>query len=610
MYERNSSPNSSLSPTERRGKEILKVIQNHRTEVDAEAKEWAKDLLAYRNKFWVGNKINQNDGPHGTTMQAPYLHSFTDVMVSNIVPPHPAVDIRTRRTAKKDAAKLRSFYVNDLMDKDNAVWKLRRAAALTSIMGRTAIKMVWSSKRSRPRCRVVPANRFYFDSSAEEWDDIRYAIEVVPMTQKEIMGLVKKSGSKKEGIYKSTLMDELKGEFKPLPTWVDDPTGKQEASRKGDNYIVVYEYYDFVEKKMYHMLDGRNEPIFTGDLPYPHLENPFYLVSLLDNLTDLGGLSHAQMIREPVSRLNELMTMAFEHTKLLAPTLFIHKNRIDNVDDFVTALSQKESVDEAILVETLRKYNIADVLEWSRTPQVPFDYSRMSDVLQELIEFTLALPTYSRGQVGNADVATELALVDTAQKTRNAPLQGVVNKTMAWMAQAYLAISSHYIDEEGVAEIWLKVGDGSTDVKASTQNLDLMSQDGAWDYDFKAFPYNAAEDNSTVRLKKFEAFQDLLLNSEHVDTRDTILEVLDALGMGHLAKDLAEIEKEQAAMAAAQAPPPGGEMDPAAMGLDPNAVASMPAEMAGAAGGEILAPGGEDLQLPLPMASGGSIPIA
>ena len=123
MYERNSSPNASLTPAERRGKEILTVIQNHRTEVDAEAKEWAKDLLAYRNKFWKGHKIDQNEGPNGTTMQAPYLHSFTDVMVSNIVPPHPAVDIRTRRTAKKDAAKLRSFYVNDLMDKDNAVNK-------------------------------------------------------------------------------------------------------------------------------------------------------------------------------------------------------------------------------------------------------------------------------------------------------------------------------------------------------------------------------------------------------------------------------------------------------------------------------------------------------
>ncbi len=180
---------------------------------------------------------------------------------------------------------------------------------------------------------------------------------------------------------------------------------------------------------------------------------------------------------------------------------------------------------------------------------------------------------------------------------------------MAWMAQAYLAISSHYIDEEGVAEIWLKVGDGSTDVKASTQNLDLMSKDGAWDYDFKAFPYNAAEDNSTVRLKKFEAFQDLLLNSEHVDTRDTILEVLDALGMGHLAKELAEIEKEQAAMAAAQAPP-GGEMDPAAMGLDPNAAASMPPEMAGAAGGRFWPPAERTCQAPLPMASGGTIPIA
>jgi len=611
MQSNNDSPLSShLSPAEQRGKALLRVVKNHRDEIEKEALEWRKDLLAYRNKFWDASKQGTDDGPNGLTLQTPYLHSFTDVMVSNIVPPHPAVDIRTRRQSKRDAAKLRTFFVNDMMDKDKAAWKLRRAASLTSIMGRSILKMVWSDKRSRPRCRVVPANRFYFDSSAEEWDDIRYAVEVVPMTKAEMRPLVKKRGKlkrgQKEGIYDADLLDDLKAEFKPLPTWVDDPTGQQEASRKADDYIVVYEYYDFVEKKMYHLVDGRKEPIFKGELPYPHLPNPFHLVSLLDNLTDLGGLSHAQMIREPVSRLNELMTMAFEHTKMLAPTLFVHKDRVDNVEEFVTAMANKKSVNEAIAVETGRQYNVRDVLEWSQTPQVPFDYSRMNGVLQEVIEFTLALPSYSRGQVGNADVATELALIDTAQKTRNAPLQGLMNDAMAWMAQAYLSVASHYLHQEDVQEIWLRVGDGSTDVKATTKNLDLMSVDGAWDYDFKAYPYNAADDNSTVRLKKFEAFQNLLLNSEMVDQVDLMREVLDALGMSHVAKDVEDLQEEQAAAAAAEAPPAGA---PPVGSMD-DVVPGMPSEMEGAAGGQILAAGGEDIQAGLPIASGGTLPAA
>ena len=92
----------NLSALEVRGKDILGRIANHRNEVEEEAMEWKKDLLAYRNKFWDVTKGAPDDGPEGTTIQAPYLHSFTDVMVSNIVPPNPAVDIRTRRAAKKD----------------------------------------------------------------------------------------------------------------------------------------------------------------------------------------------------------------------------------------------------------------------------------------------------------------------------------------------------------------------------------------------------------------------------------------------------------------------------------------------------------------------------
>lgn len=596
-YTRAPSP-KNMSAKEKLGYGMLAQISLHKEENERDAREWRRDMLAYRNKFWAPSKDYTDDGPDGSTLQAPYLHSFTDVMVSNIVPPRPAVDIRTRRNAKKEAAKLRTFFVKDMMEKDKVSWKLRRAAALASIMGRSIVKMVWSDKRSRPRARIIPANRFYFDTSAEEWDDIRYAVEVVPLSKPEFQRMCKKSGPGKGGTYPAGLVEELKGEFRALPDWVDDPTGKIEASRKAQDYILVYEYYDFVSKKVYHLVEGRNEPIFQGALPYPHLPNPYHLVTLLDNLTDLGGLSHAQMIREPVSRLNELMTMAFEHTRMLVPTLFLHKDRIDNVEEVVTALDEKRSVNEAIAVETGRQYNMSDVMEWSQTPHVPFDYQRMADVIQELIEFTLALPTYSRGQVGNADVATELALVDTAQKTRNAPLQGVMNETMAWMAHAYLAVASHYLDNDDVSTVYLSVGTGETDVEATVENLDLVSEDGQWDYDFKAFPYNASDDNSTVRLKKFEAFQDLLLNSEMVDQVDLMLEVLEALGMSHVAKDIEELRAAQAA------PPAGAPVE----GQLPGGIPGMPAEMEGAVGGENLAPGGPDIEPELPLASGGTLP--
>lgn len=588
----------NLSAAEKVGKKWCQRIKSHRSETAAEEKEWKKDFQSYRAKHWHAHK-ETDPGPMGSDLQVPYLNSFVDVMISNIVPPHPACNIRTRRKAKKDAAKIRTVYANDLLAKDSAPWKLRRASALTAIQGRSALKMVWSSKRQRPRARVIPANRFYFDSSAEEWDDIRYFIEVVPMRKEEIERASKNSNPKnKDGVYKKGLAEELKGEFKPLPSWVDDPAKPTGASRKDDEYIIVYEVHDFETKKMHHIIEDRFEPIFTSDLPYPRLQNPFHLISFLDNLTDLCGNSHAQMIREPVNRLNELMTMTFEHARMLVPTLFVHSERVDSPDELIEAMDKKTSANQAILVETSKRYDMSDVLEWSQTPHVPADYTRLTGTLQELIEFILALPAYSRGQVGNADIATELALVDTAQKTRNAPLQATINKAIEWMANAYLAVSSHYLEEADIQEIWLKLGDGEEETQATLESLDLASKDGLWDYDFRAFPYNASEDNSTVRLKKFESFQGFLDQNPDVDRRKVTEAVLEALGMDYALLDPEEAAAIAQASQQAQAGP-----------LDPNANGLMPTEMEGAEGGEILAPGGEDLQPELPLASGGTLSV-
>ena len=611
MYnsDKNSRNDSNLSADEKVGQKWCQRIKSHRAEVQVEAKEWKKDFSSYRAKHWHAHK-DTDQGPQGSDLQVPYLNSFVDVMISNIVPPHPACDIRTRRKAKKASAKLRTVYANDLLSKDSASWKLRRASALTAIQGRCALKMVWSSKRQRPRCRVIPANRFYFDSSAEEWDDIRYFIEVVPMRKEEVRRASKNSNPKnKDGAYKKGTVERLEGEFKPLPSWVDDPAkAATAASRQNEEYLIVYEVHDFESGKMYHIVEGQFEPLFISDLPYPRLKNPFHLISFLDNLTDLAGNSHAQMIREPVNRLNELMTMTFEHTRMLVPTLFVHAERVDAPDEIIEALDKKTSANQAILVETAKRYDMRDVLEWGQTPQVPPDYTRLSSVLQETIEVILALPAYSRGQVGNADVATELALVDTAQKTRNAPLQGTMNRAIEWMTQAYLAVSSHYLEDEQVQEIWLKLGDGEDETQATLETLDLSSEDGLWDYDFRSYPYNASEDNSTVRLKKFEAFRADLRENPDVDQRKISEAILEALGMEYALVDMEEVQAAAAAQAA-QGGMPGAPPVPGAP-LDPNASGLMPPEMEGAAGGEILAGGGEDLQPELPMASGGTIPLA
>lgn len=595
------------------------VIKAHKARHSKQSKEWEKDMRMYKGEAWGSNA---DDGSTtvpeshahvakatGTTVQYPYSYAFTDVLVSNIVPPNPACDIRARREELAETAKIRSQLVNDVIEKDNITWKLWRAATLASVQPRAALKAVWSEKRKRPKFRVIPAGRFWFDMNAEEWADIRYFIEIVPITKGDFESRVKKRGrgKSKKALYPAGLDKDKDIKWEKYPAWLDskDTTGilDDDASTSRDAYkwTVIYEIYDFRAKKLIHCIEGRKAPILVGELPYPTLENPFWLISFNDDLLSLGGFSDSAMIREPLDRLNELATLRLEHAKMSLPRMIVHKERVDAPEDFVTALARQTSPRQAVMVETLSRYNIGDVIEYSQAPTLSVDWISSMNDIRQLVEFILALPTYARGEVGKADVATELALVDTAQKTRNARRQKVIYQAVEWMAGAILSLFRLYLSEDEETQIYLRLDDETTKI-ASLKSMDLISEDNPWDYDFKAHPYNAAEDNSTVRLKKVEAFLAFLAQDPNVDKRKLAREVLEALNMEHLLGT-------QQTMGA---PVPGSPGTPPAPGGSPLApmAPGMPAEMAPLVQGGNMPAGGEDIQAPLPAASGGQLPVA
>lgn len=581
-------------------KHFLSVIRQNKAQHAKNMRSWKQDLATYRGQYWEGDAESDE-----TSIQFPYSYAFTDVLVSNIVPPNPACDVQSRRTSLQATAQVRSALINDVMDKDGTTSKLWRAATLSSVLPRSALKAVFSKKRARPRFRVLPCTRFWYDTSAEEWEDIRWFIEINPMTRAELNARAKNKGRGKKGLYPMKTVESL--DFQKFPSWVEDITASNgsevDAARDSYEYVVVYEIYDLVSKKLIHIVDGEETALLVGPLPYPTLECPFWLISYNDNLTDLGGFSDSSIIREPLERLNSLATLAYEHTAMSLPRMMVHKDRIDNPEKFVNAIGTQKRPRDAVLVETSSpKWDIKDVVEYSTPPMLSPDWTKMQEDLRQVIEFILALPAYSRGQVGNADVATELALVDTAQKTRNQRRQKIIYQAIEWMARAILKLFQLYLSEEEESQIYLKIRDDKEQV-ANLSTLGLEAEDTPWDYDYSAHPYNAAEDNSVVRLKKIEAFLQFMLGSPHVDARLLSKEILEDLGLGHLLKSAEAVQQEQAASQAGAPGAPGG--DPLA-----EATPGMPQELADTSGGELPIAEGSSVEAPLPPASGGAIPVA
>jgi len=582
------------------------VIKHHKAQHKANLAGWNKDIAAYRGDFWGENTDDETEA----TVQWPYMYAFVDVLVSNIVPPNPACDIRARRQALSATAEVRSHLVRDVFEKDRLTSKLWRAAAQTSLLRESFLKIVYSKKRQRPRFRVVPPTRIWYDKNAEEWDDIRYLIEAVPLTRAEFLSRCKSKGRGKDAKAKYDMKhrEETANLFKAYPSWLETDTKGEdtdiETSRKSYTYAVVYEVYDFVAKKFYHLMEGYDEPLLDGALPFPTQENPYWRISFNDGLFGLLSFSDASMVREPLARLNQLSTMSHEHVMAAMPRPVAVLDRVDNPDELLSAWSKWRGPSELIQAKiSSSKYNINDVIQWSQGNPLPIDFVNRMDAMQQLLEFILALPAYSRGQVGRADVATELALVDTAQKTRNARRQKEIYDAIEWAAQSTIRLFGLYLSEKDEEAIYLKMDKGGEKV-ATLKTLGLETKDGAWDFDYSAHPYNAAEDNSTVQLKKIEAFADLLFGGNpNVDQELVVKELLRALNWSHVFQE-------------SKPPPPPGMGPGMGPGMPGNAPASpldasapgVPDEMQPILQGGGVGAGGEELAPPLPEASGGAAP--
>lgn len=575
------------------------VIKHHKAQHKPNLEEWKKDIDAYRGNFWGDN----TDGETESTVQWPYMYAFVDVLVSNIVPPSPACDIRARRQALSATAEVRSQLVRDVFDKDRLTAKLWRAAAQTSLLRESFLKVVYSRKRQRPRFRVVPPTRLWYDKNAEEWDDIRYLIEAVPVTRAEFLSRCKSKGRGRDAKAKYDMKhrEETEKLFTAFPSWLETPKKGEdkdlETSRQAYTFAVIYEVYDFVGKKFYHLMEGYDETLLDGPLPFPTQENPYWRLSFNDGLFGLLSFSDASMIREPLARLNQLSTLSHEHAVASLPRPVFVPSRVDDPKDLVEAWGSWSGASDLIQAKiSSSKYNINDVIQWSQGNPLPIDFVNRMDAMQQLMEFILALPAYSRGQVGRADVATELALVDTAQKTRNARRQKVIYDAIEWAAQSVIRLFGLYLSERDEEAIYLKMDKGGEQV-ATLKTLGLETKDGAWDFDYSAHPYNAAEDNSTVQLKKIEAFADLLFSGNpNVDQKLVVKELLRALNMSHVFQE---------GQPAAPAPT---EMGPAGPAPLDQTMPGVPAEMQAMLKGGGVGAGGEDLAPPLPEASGGAIP--
>lgn len=553
---------------------------------------WSRDEEQPTGSMSVDGTLSED-----VNFETNYPYAFIDTMIANVCPQNPQVTVLARRDGLKPAARFREALINDTFRRNSLHSLLWKASTNSAICGRSLMKAVWNFRKNSVELFSVDPRYIFFDMSASKFSDIRYLIEVTVLTEAEFKTRTEKKGTK-GALYNKKVAD--KATFGGFPSFLKDhardKTYINEASRDVYKWVTVYEVYDFEgEGRYYHFLEQMEEPLFEGELPYRYIRNPFVLLAFNNNMTDLGGLSDVKLVQSLQERLNEIDTLELWHAHTSTPIMMVNTSLADNPEDILSALQDANQPGSMIQIQGKANAPLRDIIGATPVPQFSPSFSDMRARCNNVIEFILGIPQYSRGVVGVADVATEVALADTATRTRNGRRIKMVEDAITSLSERVIGLYEEYLDAD--SKLPIRLTDSQEVLDVSRETLRLRPQrdpaEEPLDFDYDALPYSPTENHKLIQLQKFQQYFPILMGSPNVDKDKLIIKLLDLLQM----RDVL-----------IEGPPPTpapmpGMAPPMAPGLPPEAAQAPgmggPVEGVNVGAGE-LPPGTEPAQVPLP----------
>jgi len=537
---------------------IQELLKGHKQRVERIEVRYRRYMQWLHGDFWADDPADpEAEGLADTN----YSYAFLDSMVAGIVPTNPRVTITDLVGKNEKAAKMRQAVANATLRQTDATRLLWRAATQTGVRGSSFLRADFSRKQERIRFSVRGPQHVWHDQQADSWDQIRYLIEVVPIYASQFrQRQEKKNGYRKDASPASQMQ---------YPDWLLPVVQEEiDAAMTAVEWVVIYEVYDFVDHKYYHVLEDVEKPLFEHDrFPLEEIGNRFFPIIFNDAIDALAGISDIKLIERLQTYLNELDTVALQHAQSSIPIPVVDTKGLDNPDDFIKNYARATSPRDVIPAQIKGAKTLADVLTYSKSPPISLDMQRIRDTFERAIHFILALPLYERGVVGQADIATEVALAQEGVKTRNGRRYVTVNNSVRWMGRVSGTIAAYRF----TSTKYVRDSDGKPlAIEPRVMGKVPMNRDEDI-YDYDVTPFSPPEDSVATKLRNAEKILDRALQrGDVIKVRELFVEMFDLLGFDPSKFVMSPEEMAQAAQAAAVAagggqpgagapPPPGAD---------------------------------------------------
>ena len=205
----------------------------------------------------------------------------------------------------------------------------------------------------------------------------------------------------------------------------------------------------------------------------------------------------------------------------------------DNPEDIMTALRDANQPGSLVALHGKANAPMSDIVGQTPIPAISPSFSQMRDRCNQVIEFILGIPQYSRGVVGVADVATEVALADTATRTRNGRRIKMVEDVVVELAEYIVGLYEEFLPAD--TELPVRLTDSQKVLEVTRESLEFAKDrpihDNPLDYDYAAIPYSPTEDHKLVQLQKLQQYLPLLIEAPNVGKEKLVIKLLDLLHM-------------------------------------------------------------------------------
>lgn len=534
------------------------IIDRHINDFKSgEKRAWDRNLRTVNGDFWAATTVGASEAALIKT-STNFMLPLVETSTANLLAPNPQVTLNARAMASKDQVEQGQTITNYGLQAGK--WRKELGTTIYHVIlyGRGPVKTVFDFERDLAVTRFVDPRNYFFDKTAQRFEDMKYEIEATLLSRRTMERKVE------EKVYPSWALSKSSAE--QYPTWMI-PGDKREVNelRNYQQWFLVYEVYDREAGVVFHYLPFDPKPILEDELIF----RPYDLLTFTYNGENCGGVSEVGLLMPNQEEYNWTETFLLNNLRANAGGVTYYDGRITSTDKQAKQITAP--IGSRVPVNVPGGSTLQDCFYVPPVPMVPPLAQEMLGRKREGMAYVSALSDSQRGQTIGAKTATEMEWIKQQIRDRLGPRLSDIDDLTTAVATKQFFLNQRYMRNEKVVQL---LGE------KEWRTVNPFTLEGI-EATFDIVPYSPLKNNKAVRLEALRSLVPLMENNPYIKQRALWAQVFEDIEMG-AAEDLLYTDEEVAARA--QPPPmpgapPEGAPPNAATPLAPDAAPAEPGGM-------------------------------